>query len=429
LWDGIVMKMQAATWDLQANFLEALGGMLEGLGPVANNIIRAFVGPYEAVVAAWGALPAAFKRFGALAINGLIDAIEGGVTAILAPLNAILEGVNMDPITPDLSGWRAIVPEAKGIGSAISGALSGVAGTDYVGEGGLITNQVKDMASELRGASDMARDMGDAFVENATRPLESFDALTEKAKEASAAVKGALGGETKDKDGGSGGGGGAAGEADLGAFEALRERLQTERDIVDEWRQETIEATNAAREQELISTQEHKNYMLEIERLYQEQLGELRRQRMDEDLSNYQSFFGSMASALQSGGSKMLKISKAFALAEAAVSIWRGAAKALELPFPANLAAWGQVIATGAKALSGINSVSAGSAGGAGGGASGGGSRQAAPEPAQARRSVRIEVEGEGMFADMLRGSIDEIADAVFDNSRDGGTPIVVGRG
>jgi len=215
--------------------------------------------------------------------------------------------------------------------------------------------------------------------------------------------------------------------------------MQTEREIVDEWRQETIEATNAAREQELISTQEHKNYMLEIERLYQEQLGELQKQETKTRMDGIKGALGDAASLMQSENEKLFKIGKAAALAnaiingqEAAVAAWD---KGMNIGGPAVAAAFAAAsLAKTGMHISNIASQSmsggGGSAGNAGGGsASGGGSRQAAPEPAQARRSVRIEVEGEGMFADMLRGSIDEIADAVFDNSRDGGTPIVVGRG
>jgi len=98
-----------------------------------------------------------------------------------------------------------------------------------------------------------------------------------------------------------------------------------------------------------------------------------------------------MASAFQTGGEKMLGISKAFGLAEAGVSIWRGAAKALELPYPASLAAWGRVIATGAKALKGISSTKAGSTSLSAGG---GQAATAAPTPPPQTQNVMIDLVG-----------------------------------
>ena len=129
---------------------------------------------------------------------------------------------------------------------------------------------------------------------------------------------------------------------------------------------------------------------------------------------------------MQAGGGKMLAISKGFALAEAAVSMYRGAAKALELPFPASLAAWGQVIATGAKSLAGIRGASFGNAGSTAG--AGGGSRAPSDVPAQQERIVRLDVRGDGMFADMLRESGQAIIDAVMNEKRAGGTTVIMAR-
>jgi hypothetical protein len=213
--------------------------------------------------------------------------------------------------------------------------------------------------------------------------------------------------------GGGGGGGGAADDGFQARLDALMEGLQTERDTVDEWYAESMSILNDRRAQELLGAQGHADALVQIEEELQRRKMELR----DQDLGHYQSFFGSMAGALQSGGSKMLAISKGFALAEAAVSMWRGAAKALELPFPASLAAWGQVLATGARAISGIKSASFGG-GSIGGGSIG--STTAAPV-ATPDRNIRVNIQGDGMFADALRGSIRQIAEALGDERDIGG--------
>ncbi|MGL5734087.1 MAG: hypothetical protein ACRCYS_04395, partial [Beijerinckiaceae bacterium] len=187
----------------------------------------------------------------------------------------------------------------------------------------------------------------------------------------------------------------------------------------DAWYTESMEILNDRRAKELLGAEGHAAALVAIERKLAEEKAAIR----DGELEHYESFFGSMAGALQSGGGRLLAISKGFALAEAAVSIWRGAAKALELPFPASLAAWGRVIATGARALSGIKSASFGS-----GGLGGGGVGSSPQAPQQSQRYVRIDVQGDGMFAEQLRANISTIASAFFDEAKMGGSTVVIGR-
>jgi len=60
------------------------------------------------------------------------------------------------------------------------------------------------------------------------------------------------------------------------------------------------------------------------------------------------------AGAFGAENKKMARISQIAGGFQAVISMWTGAAKALELPFPANIAAWATVLATGAKAVSAI---------------------------------------------------------------------------
>ena len=192
-----------------------------------------------------------------------------------------------------------------------------------------------------------------------------------------------------------GGGGGIASNTDQRgeSLTALQAMLGPDdpTEAIEHWYETATTALEEARLLERGMMEEHNDYRLRIEQSYIDQLLALRRKQADDDLSHYQSFFGSMASAFQSGGEKMLGISKAFGLAEAAVSIWRGAAKALELPFPANLSAWATVIATGAKALQGISSTKAGSTSLSAGG---GQAATAAPAPPPQSQNVVIDLVG-----------------------------------
>jgi hypothetical protein len=93
-----------------------------------------------------------------------------------------------------------------------------------------------------------------------------------------------------------------------------------------------------------------------------------------------------MVSDILGSMSTLFKGSKAFAIGQAIISMWQGAAEALKLPFPANIAAFAKVAATGATALSNIKSAQPGG-GGAGGSAASGG---AVAAPAQVTQVANI---------------------------------------
>jgi hypothetical protein len=76
------------------------------------------------------------------------------------------------------------------------------------------------------------------------------------------------------------------------------------------------------------------------------------------------------------------------------------------------------VIATGAKSIAGIKSASFGGGGSIGGGSIG--SATSAPV-ATPDRNIRVNIQGDGMFADALRGSIRQIAEALGDERDIGG--------
>jgi len=79
---------------------------------------------------------------------------------------------------------------------------------------------------------------------------------------------------------------------------------------------------------------------------------------------------GTLLTIAEQQGGEFFKIAKKFAIANAIISTFQGAAKALELPFPANLVAFATVLAQGFSAVASIKGVSPG--GGGGGGAVGG---------------------------------------------------------
>ena len=149
-------------------------------------------------------------------------------------------------------------------------------------------------------------------------------------------------------------------------IEALVDGLKTERETIDTWYQESLTTLKSANAQQLEELGGFNEARLRLEREYQDRLGRIQDEGNRTRIGELGGFFGDMASALASGNDELLRISKLFAAAQALISTYEGAAKALTLPFPANLAAFAQVLATGLGAVSAIQSGSKGGRGAGG---------------------------------------------------------------
>jgi hypothetical protein len=200
----------------------------------------------------------------------------------------------------------------------------------------------------------------------------------------------------RDGNGGGGGGGdgssedgsesditvpGVAPSQEVGMFfvdrlEAIREGLMSERALLEE----EYALDMAALESHLTGKDEidayYKDLMAQRARQHASDLAAIQQASMSQQLSDIGSGLGSMAAAFQNGGKKMLKVSKAFAAAQAIVATIQAAVDAMKNPLlvdPASkFAAYAAVFAKGMSAVAAIRGVSE-SGGGGGGGAGGGG--------------------------------------------------------
>lgn len=173
--------------------------------------------------------------------------------------------------------------------------------------------------------------------------------------------------------GGGGGGGGGGGENPLvKQLEALRQQMMTEEQIELESHAKRQEMLKQALDQKLLTQQEYAALMEQSQKDHSDKMAQIDVWRYGTVLDKASTFFGEMASAMQGGNEKMLKISKAFGAAQALISAWQGAAEALKLPFPQNLAAFAKVLATGLSAVKSIQGAKPGGTTSGGGGGSGG---------------------------------------------------------
>lgn len=174
-------------------------------------------------------------------------------------------------------------------------------------------------------------------------------------------------------------------------LQAIRDSFATEREVLAEEYAANQEVIRGALDNQLITEEEYRRLSEQLEQKHQDKLKSIRLTAISDNLGYAADFMGSMAQIAELGGKKTTKIAKAFGIAQALISTFQGAAKALTLPFPANMAAYAQVLAQGLTAVASIRKVnenggdSGGASGGARGGASmasagaGGGSAAAAP--------------------------------------------------
>lgn len=141
------------------------------------------------------------------------------------------------------------------------------------------------------------------------------------------------------------------------------------------------------------------------------QLGQLQKDGFGQDIANMSKHFGEMAALAGSNNEKFLRAQKIFAAASALISTYQGAAKALELPFPYNIAAAGKVIAAGMGFISAIKG--SGSGGSSGGGGSSSTATTVKEEPV---RNVHVRLEGN----EWLVGLADQLMTQVYEASANG---------
>lgn len=139
-----------------------------------NTVVGLFKGGYDAIVAVWGLLPAAFRRLGALAMNGLIDVVETGIRGVITAVDKLLtfigsaaELVGLDnpfanilnPENVDLSEYRQNVGEPVGaqMAAAITDSFTNALSQDYatgLADALDVTQYKQELSGAARGASD-----------------------------------------------------------------------------------------------------------------------------------------------------------------------------------------------------------------------------------------------------------------------------------
>jgi len=187
--------------------------------------------------------------------------------------------------------------------------------------------------------------------------------------------------------GGKGGGGGGGGKADAFAqqFEALQNSLKSQADLELEQYAKDQEALQLALDKKMVTLEQYHSSIEALQQAHQERMSEIDLWKYGTGLEQAQSFFGSMATALQGGNERMAKIAQKFAAVEALINAYRAGSQVLadpSLPFFAKIPAALSIIGAGMKMVSAIK----------GGGSSGGGAASAAASSATTAQQAPVQV-------------------------------------
>lgn len=203
-----------------------------------------------------------------------------------------------------------------------------------------------------------------------------------------------------------GGGGGGGGGGSNGKLDALIEDLKTEREILEEWYAESLALLNSASEAELEALGGKHEAIERLEQEHQDRMAEIKEEANRFSLEMALGAGADVLGAMGAFNRKALKVSQAFAAAEALVSTYKGAAKALEkgaLGFPEAAA----VIAKGLAFVGAIKGINEG-----GGGAARGGGATAAAAPVLPVQRIDISASGSPDFMAGMQSLIDTLSAA-----------------
>lgn len=166
---------------------------------------------------------------------------------------------------------------------------------------------------------------------------------------------------------GSGGRGGGRDEAER-AIEGLIADLETERELVQAWYEESLQTLNSATDQQLEAVGGRHEALERLEQEHQERLRGIRDEANTGALANAENFFGAMATLAAAGGDKTVKAARIFGAAEALINTYRAQAQVLADP---KLSFWAKLPAAAAIGAAGLKLVSAIKGGGSAGRISG----------------------------------------------------------
>lgn len=300
--------------------------------------------------------------------------LEAKMTDLITRADQALESVeNIDGV--DLSGAVAAV---DGVSGALQTAIGWAAG--LVGQMRLISGLGMDTGTPLSG--DVAGLLPPTGEEMGSSP---------RPKPAPNDPDFGLPDSPGGGRGGRGGGGGGSKR-----IEALLADLQTEREVLAAWYEESLELLNGATDAQLEAVGGRHEAMERLEEEHMERLREIREDGQGGILGDMESFFGGMASLAKAGGDRTLKITRAAAITQGTINSYLAFTEVLKDPSFVGRpwARAGAAMAALGQGLGAVASIRSGGGGMRTGGAGGGGSNGREDQGRSGEGPLRVLLEG-----------------------------------
>lgn len=346
--------------------------------------VAALGGPITWVVGLTGAAVAGFSMMSsngdkaASALDGIADAAMG-VKKDGDQAAASVEGVNVKFAV--LTGGKSAVVSAN---QEIAGSFTGVGA-----EADVAAEKVQGVIDKWRLAGQIGIP---GFTASSTAELEAY---LNNAPPGGGAPAGPRPGMTtgtplyeqgmygsplgldlglpEDSDTSGGGGGETLAEKLQARLETLQDGLATEAEMIDEWYQEGLTTLQEALDSKMITEEEYRSERERLEREHQDRIMGIQEAGAQGGIQIALGAAETILSSIGTFNSKAFKMAKVAAATQAFISTLTGQAKALELPFPMNLAAAAKVFASGMGIVSAIKGTSEGGGGSSGRSGSSGG--------------------------------------------------------
>ena len=381
----------------------------------ANFIVGALVGSFNAVLATWNQLPAAFGDLAYQAGYLLADNIRHWINEAILLVRSFISTINeqfntelakpsvLKPLEPDNPYKGA----AAGVKGAASDAMSSAMSVDWIGELG-------------------------ASFEASTPAALNFASAVNQARDGIKGVNDAINGG--EKRGGSGAGGGAT-DGMLAGLEQLRQSLMTAEEAERNSYANRLIAIQEYYDAGLIQKAEYDDLMERAHQEHTDRMAEITRRGVEEEMrmrgqlvGNLSSVMGSLSSILEKTGDKNLAAAKAFAVAEAIINTAQGITKALAQGGMFGFAGAAAVAAAGAAQIATILSANKGSSRRPAVSGSGGtsGSGEATRNDTPSGGTVNLQIQGLSRDELYSGEQVRELMDRMVELQRDGYQLVVV---
>ncbi len=152
-------------------------------------------------------------------------------------------------------------------------------------------------------------------------------------------------------------------------LQAIQDGFKTEREMLMEEYAASQDVLRGALENQLLTEEEYRRLSEKLEQEHQANLNAIRMEAMNVQLSAAADVFGSLARLMEGGNKKMMKMAKAFGIAQVVINTAQGISKAFaQFGWPAGIGPAAAVAASGAAQLASIANAESGKIKGSGGG-------------------------------------------------------------